>query len=156
MAALQDGRTDRADITSLVIVMWSMRTSHRVSARDIIVSWQATTCVRRHACDDARDPQRVAWRARISLAAEPRPTTTQPQRRATADRGVWCLSSTTAQLREVLDTLHATGALANAVVAVASDNGGCPADGASNWPLRGTKFSSFEVLTLGMTRFRLI
>ena len=50
-------------------------------------------------------------------------------------------------LREVLDTLHATGALANAVVAVASDNGGCPADGASNWPLRGTKFSSFEVHT---------
>jgi arylsulfatase A-like enzyme len=60
---------------------------------------------------------------------------------------VWCLSSTIAQLREVLDTLHATGALANAVVAVASDNGGCPADGASNWPLRGTKFSSFEVHT---------
>ena len=47
-------------------------------------------------------------------------------------------------VRKVVDALAAAKLLQNTVVAFASDNGGCPRDGGSNWPLRGTKFSQYE------------
>ena len=47
-------------------------------------------------------------------------------------------------IRKVVDALAAAKLLQNTVVAFASDNGGCPRDGGSNWPLRGTKFSQYE------------
>ena len=45
---------------------------------------------------------------------------------------------------QVLGAIEEKGLLNNTVVAFASDNGACPAEGGSNWPLRGTKFSNFE------------
>lgn len=48
------------------------------------------------------------------------------------------------KLRDIVNTMHKYKALENSIIVVASDNGGCPQYGASNWPLRGTKFSSFE------------
>ena len=45
------------------------------------------------------------------------------------DRSIW----------RVLGALDERGFLNDTLVAFAPDNGGCPADGGSNWPLRGTK-----------------
>ena len=47
-------------------------------------------------------------------------------------------------VRKVVDALASAKLLQDTVVAFASDNGGCPKDGGSNWPLRGTKFSQYE------------
>lgn len=47
-------------------------------------------------------------------------------------------------VRKVVDALGADRLLQDTVVFFASDNGACPRDGGSNWPLRGTKFSQFE------------
>eukprot|EP00903_Cladosiphon_okamuranus_P014415 g13381.t1 len=43
-----------------------------------------------------------------------------------------------------VDMLEQEGWLENSVIVVASDNGGCPVDGGSNYPLRGTKQSVYE------------
>ena len=40
--------------------------------------------------------------------------------------------------------LEAHGWLENSIIVVASDNGGCPSEGGSNYPLRGSKQSMFE------------
>jgi len=40
--------------------------------------------------------------------------------------------------------LEKDGWLENSVIVVASDNGACPSDGGTNYPLRGTKQSMYE------------
>ena len=47
-------------------------------------------------------------------------------------------------VRRVLGALEKHAFLNNTIIAFASDNGACPAEGGSNWPLRGNKFSNFE------------
>ena len=47
-------------------------------------------------------------------------------------------------IERVIGALEAHGMLDGTVVAFAPDNGACPADGGSNWPMRGTKFSNYE------------
>lgn len=43
-----------------------------------------------------------------------------------------------------VDMLEQEGWLENSVIVVASDNGACPSDGGTNYPLRGVKQSVFE------------
>lgn len=54
------------------------------------------------------------------------------------------------RIGEFVDMLEANGWLENSLIVVASDNGACPRDGGSNYPLRGVKQSVFE----GGTRVR--
>lgn len=63
------------------------------------------------------------------------------QRRATYARMLMSLDDGVRQIMEKLDSLHQ---LEHTIVVVASDNGACPGEGGSNYPLRGTKFSQFE------------
>lgn len=48
------------------------------------------------------------------------------------------------QLGRMLGELDDIGMLDNTLVVLASDNGGCPADGGSNFPFRGFKHTLFE------------
>ncbi|CAM9581509.1 unnamed protein product [Ectocarpus sp. 13 AM-2016] len=48
------------------------------------------------------------------------------------------------RIGEFVDMLEQEGWLENSVIVVSSDNGACPDDGGSNYPLRGTKQSVFE------------
>ncbi|CAM9661862.1 unnamed protein product [Ectocarpus sp. 12 AP-2014] len=48
------------------------------------------------------------------------------------------------EMRRLHDELDALGALDNAVIVFASDNGACPTAGGSNYPLRGYKHTIFE------------
>lgn len=48
------------------------------------------------------------------------------------------------RIGEFMDMLEAEGWMENSIIVVASDNGGCPKDGGSNYPLRGSKQSQFE------------
>lgn len=43
-----------------------------------------------------------------------------------------------------MDMLEEEGWLENSVIVVASDNGACPDDGGTNYPLRGSKHSLYE------------
>lgn len=43
-----------------------------------------------------------------------------------------------------LDVLESEGWLENSILVVVSDNGGCPGQGGSNYPLRGAKAAYFE------------
>ena len=43
-----------------------------------------------------------------------------------------------------VDMLEQEGWLENSVIVVASDNGACPSDGGTNYPLRGSKQSVYE------------
>ncbi len=45
---------------------------------------------------------------------------------------------------ELVDYLEAEGWMENSIIVVASDNGGCPSSGGSNYPLRGLKDSYWE------------
>ncbi|CAB1107154.1 unnamed protein product [Ectocarpus sp. CCAP 1310/34] len=44
----------------------------------------------------------------------------------------------------LVDYLETEGWLENSIIVVASDNGGCPSTGGSNYPLRGLKHSNWE------------
>lgn len=44
----------------------------------------------------------------------------------------------------LMDHLDEEGWLENSIIVIASDNGGCPPDGGSNHPLRGTKGTYWE------------
>lgn len=44
----------------------------------------------------------------------------------------------------LVNFLDAEGWLDNSIIVVASDNGGCPLKGGSNYPLRGIKHSYWE------------
>lgn len=44
----------------------------------------------------------------------------------------------------LVDYLESEGWMDNSIIVVASDNGGCPNSGGSNFPLRGTKASYWE------------
>lgn len=44
----------------------------------------------------------------------------------------------------LVEYLEAEGWLENSIIVVASDNGGCPSTGGSNYPLRGLKHSNWE------------
>ncbi|CAN0285473.1 unnamed protein product [Ectocarpus fasciculatus] len=44
----------------------------------------------------------------------------------------------------LVDYLESEGWMENSIIVVASDNGGCPSDGGSNFPLRGVKSSYWE------------
>lgn len=48
------------------------------------------------------------------------------------------------RIGEFVDMLEQEGWLENSVIVVSSDNGACPDDGGSNYPLRGVKQSVFE------------
>ncbi|CAM9233994.1 unnamed protein product, partial [Ectocarpus sp. 6 AP-2014] len=48
------------------------------------------------------------------------------------------------RIGEFVDMLEQEGWLENSVIVVSSDNGACPDDGGSNYPLRGSKQSVFE------------
>ncbi|CAM9166715.1 unnamed protein product, partial [Discosporangium mesarthrocarpum] len=48
------------------------------------------------------------------------------------------------QIGNFMDLLEENGWLENSIVVVASDNGGCPGYGGSNYPLRGIKHMYFE------------
>lgn len=45
---------------------------------------------------------------------------------------------------ELINVLEDEGWMENSIIVVASDNGGCPKHGGSNYPLRGTKYSYWE------------
>ncbi|CAM9251444.1 unnamed protein product [Pylaiella littoralis] len=45
---------------------------------------------------------------------------------------------------DLVQYLEAEGWMENSIIVVASDNGGCPRHGGSNYPLRGTKYSYWE------------
>jgi arylsulfatase A-like enzyme len=47
-------------------------------------------------------------------------------------------------IARIFDSLHHAGILEDSMVVVMSDNGGEPSAGASNWPLRGEKFTYFQ------------
>ncbi len=47
-------------------------------------------------------------------------------------------------IRDLVDYLETEGWMENSIIVVASDNGGCPASGGSNYPLRGTKGTYWE------------
>ncbi|CAM9346631.1 unnamed protein product, partial [Laminaria digitata] len=47
-------------------------------------------------------------------------------------------------IRRIFDELDAMGMLDNTLVVLASDNGGCPSSGGSNYPYRGFKHTMFE------------
>ncbi|CAM9165811.1 unnamed protein product [Ectocarpus sp. 8 AP-2014] len=47
------------------------------------------------------------------------------------------------EVRRLHDELGALGVLDDAVIVFASDNGGCPSSGGSNYPLRGFKHTTF-------------
>lgn len=59
------------------------------------------------------------------------------------------------RLGAFMDDLEDRGWLENSIIVVASDNGGCPGDGGSNYPLRGVKQSVFEGGTKVKTMFYL-
>ena len=44
----------------------------------------------------------------------------------------------------LLEYLEKEGWMENSIIVVASDNGGCPTSGGSNYPLRGIKHSYWE------------
>lgn len=44
----------------------------------------------------------------------------------------------------LLEYLEEEGWMENSIIVVASDNGGCPTSGGSNYPLRGIKHSYWE------------
>ncbi|CAM9994731.1 unnamed protein product, partial [Ectocarpus sp. 13 AM-2016] len=48
------------------------------------------------------------------------------------------------EVRRLHEALDALGVLDNAVIVFASDNGGCPSSGGSNYPLRGFKHTTFQ------------
>ena len=48
------------------------------------------------------------------------------------------------QIQRVLEELDAMGMMDNTLVVFASDNGGCPSGGGSNFPFRGFKHTLFE------------
>lgn len=48
------------------------------------------------------------------------------------------------KIGKFLEFLEAGGWLDNAIVVVSSDNGACPQDGGTNYPLRGSKETMFE------------
>lgn len=50
----------------------------------------------------------------------------------------------TMQLQRMFKELDAIGMMDNTLLVVASDNGGCPAMGGSNYPFRGYKHTLFE------------
>ena len=43
-----------------------------------------------------------------------------------------------------MDYLETAGWMENSIIVVASDNGGCPYAGGSNYPLRGLKNTNWE------------
>ncbi len=45
---------------------------------------------------------------------------------------------------DLVDYLETNGWMENSIIVVASDNGGCPSIGGSNYPLRGIKHSYWE------------
>lgn len=45
---------------------------------------------------------------------------------------------------ELVSYLEDEGWMENSIIVVASDNGGCPSKGGSNYPLRGIKHSYWE------------
>lgn len=45
---------------------------------------------------------------------------------------------------ELVEYLETNGWMENSIIVVASDNGGCPTCGGSNYPLRGIKHSYWE------------
>jgi len=47
-------------------------------------------------------------------------------------------------IKKMMDHVEAMGLSDTTILAVASDNGGCPGDGSNNMPFRGGKFQSFE------------
>jgi len=54
------------------------------------------------------------------------------------------LSRSPVQMKRVVAALKLRGMYDNTVIAMASDNGGSPADGGNDWPLRGAKRTLFE------------
>lgn len=60
---------------------------------------------------------------------------------------------------ELVEYLETNGWMENSIIVVASDNGGCPSCGGSNYPLRGIKHSYWEggtkVTTVVCYRYRL-
>ena len=48
------------------------------------------------------------------------------------------------QVRRIFDELGGMGMMDNTLVVLASDNGGCPSVGGSNYPYRGFKHTMFE------------
>eukprot|EP00622_Pseudochattonella_farcimen_P001350 FR736020.1.p1 GENE.FR736020.1~~FR736020.1.p1 ORF type:complete len:196 (+),score=17.40 FR736020.1:239-826(+) len=68
-------------------------------------------------------------------------TTGDAERRSTFARMLMSMDDGVKQVINELDSLHQT---ANSIIVVVSDNGGCPSEGASNYPLRGTKFTQFQ------------
>ena len=48
------------------------------------------------------------------------------------------------QVKRIFDNLDGMGMLQNTLVVLASDNGGCPSVGGSNYPYRGFKHTLFE------------
>ena len=47
-------------------------------------------------------------------------------------------------MKHIVDSLKAKDMYDSTVIVMASDNGGSPADGGNNWPLRGAKKTQFE------------
>ena len=45
---------------------------------------------------------------------------------------------------ELVEYLETNGWMENSIIVVASDNGGCPSCGGSNYPLRGLKHTYWE------------
>ena len=48
------------------------------------------------------------------------------------------------QIESIFEQLDEMGLMNNTLVVIASDNGGCPAAGGSNYPYRGFKHTLFE------------
>ena len=48
------------------------------------------------------------------------------------------------QIEKIINELDDIGMMDNTLLVVASDNGGCPAEGGSNFPYRGFKHTLFE------------
>ena len=72
--------------------------------------------------------------------AQPNPT--QPT--AVASHCACRTLLTRQQIQRVFEELDAMGMLDNTLVVLASDNGGCPSAGGSNYPYRGFKHTMFE------------
>lgn len=57
----------------------------------------------------------------------------------------------------LMDYLDNEGWMENSIVVVASDNGGCPSHGGSNFPLRGVKSTNWEGGTkVGLVSFETV
>lgn len=48
------------------------------------------------------------------------------------------------QIGRMVDELESMGMMDNTLLVIASDNGGCPSGGGSNYPYRGMKHTLFE------------